>query len=45
MGDYDLKAHMFPINMGGCDSVLGAKWFRTLGSITMDFQELYMSFK
>ena len=31
--------------MGGCDIVLGAEWLRTLGPITMDFQELYMSFK
>eukprot|EP00253_Pinus_taeda_P015921 PITA_15921 len=45
MGDYQLKAHMFAIHMGGCDIVLGAEWLRTLGPITMDFQELYMSFK
>ena len=44
MGDYHLKTHMFSIDMGGCDIVLGAKWFRTLGPITMDFQELYMKF-
>jgi len=40
-----LKTHMFAIHMGGCDIVLGAEWLRTLGPITMDFQELYMSFK
>eukprot|EP00253_Pinus_taeda_P012384 PITA_12384 len=45
MGDYQLKTHMFAIHMGGCDIVLGAEWLRTLGPITMDFQELYMSFK
>ena len=45
MGDYQLKTHMFAIHTGGCDIVLGAKWLRTLGPITMDFQELYMSFK
>ena len=45
MGDYELKTHMFAIHMGGCDIVLGAEWLRTLGPITMDFQELYMSFK
>eukprot|EP00253_Pinus_taeda_P028424 PITA_28424 len=45
MGDYQLKTHMFDIHMGGCDIVLGAEWLRTLGPITMDFQELYMSFK
>eukprot|EP00253_Pinus_taeda_P035116 PITA_35116 len=45
MGDYQLKTHMFAIHMGGCDIVLGAEWLRTFGPITMDFQELYMSFK
>eukprot|EP00253_Pinus_taeda_P002438 PITA_02438 len=45
MGDYQLKTHMFAIHMGGCDIVLGAEWLRTIGPITMDFQELYMSFK
>jgi len=44
MGDYHLKSHMFSISMGGCDSVLGVEWIRTLGSITMDYQELYMRF-
>ena len=45
MGDYNLKTHMFAINMGGCDIVLGVEWLRTLGPITMDFEELYMNFK
>eukprot|EP00253_Pinus_taeda_P036679 PITA_36679 len=45
MGDYQMKTHMFAIHMGGCEIVLGAEWLRTLGPITMDFQELYMSFK
>ena len=45
MEDYHLKTHMFVIEMCGCDIVLGVEWFRTLGHITMDFQELYMSFK
>eukprot|EP00253_Pinus_taeda_P012815 PITA_12815 len=45
MGDYQLKTHMFSIHMGGCDIVLGVEWLRTLGPITKDFQELYMSFK
>ena len=31
--------------MGGCDIVLGVEWLCTLGPITMDFQESYMSFK
>ena len=30
--------------MGGCNIVLGVEWLCTLGPITMDFQEIYMSF-
>jgi hypothetical protein len=44
MGEYHLKYHMFSIEMGGCDVVLGAEWLCTLGPITMDFKDLYMSF-
>jgi hypothetical protein len=44
IGDYHLKYHMFSIDMGGCDIVLGAKWLRTLGPILMDFKELTMQF-
>jgi hypothetical protein len=44
MGDYHLKTHMFSISMGGCDNVLGMEWLHTLGPITMDYQELYVSF-
>jgi hypothetical protein len=44
IGVYHLKSHMFAINMGGCDIVLGADWLRTLGPILMDFKELTMQF-
>jgi hypothetical protein len=44
IGDYHLKSHMFSIDMGGCDIVLGADWLRTLGPILMDFKELSMQF-
>ena len=44
VGDYHLKTHMFSIDMGGWDIVLGAEWLRTLGPITMDFKELYLRF-
>jgi hypothetical protein len=44
IGDYHLKYHMFSIDMGGCDIVLGADWLRTLGPILMDFKELTMQF-
>jgi hypothetical protein len=45
IGDYSLKSHMFSIEMGGCDIVLGVEWLHTLGPITMDFKDLYMSFQ
>lgn len=44
MGDYHLKTRMFAIYMGGCEIVLGVEWLHSLGPITMNFQELYMSF-
>jgi hypothetical protein len=44
IGDYHLKSHMFAIDMGGCDIVLGADWLRTLGPIIMDFKDLTMKF-
>jgi hypothetical protein len=44
IGDYNLKSHMFAIDMGGCDIVLGAEWLRTLCPILMEFQNLTMQF-
>jgi hypothetical protein len=44
IGDYHLKSHIFSINMGGCDIVLGANWLMTLGLILLDFKELTMKF-
>jgi hypothetical protein len=44
IGQYHMKSHMFAIDMGGCDIVLGAEWLRTLGPILMDFKELTMQF-
>jgi hypothetical protein len=44
MGDYHIKTHMFAIDMGDCDIVLGVEWLRTLKPITMDLKEIYMSF-
>jgi hypothetical protein len=38
IGHYHLKYHMFSIEMGGCDIVLGVEWLRTLGPILMDFK-------
>jgi hypothetical protein len=44
IGEYHLKSHLFSIDMGGCDIVLGANWLRTLGPILMDFKDLTMQF-
>jgi hypothetical protein len=44
IGDYHLKSHMFSIDMGNCDIVLGVEWLRTLGPIFIDFKELTMQF-
>jgi hypothetical protein len=38
IGHYHLKSHMFFVDMGGCDIVLGVEWLRTLGLILMDFK-------
>jgi len=37
MGDYHLKTHMFLVEMGGCNIVLGLEWIHMLGPIIMDF--------
>lgn len=44
IGEYNLKTHIFIIDIGGCDIVLEVDWLWTLGPVTMDFHELYMSF-
>jgi len=44
IGEYHLKNHMFSIEMGGCEIVLEEEWLCTLGLVTMDLKELYMSF-
>jgi hypothetical protein len=44
MGDFHLKTHLFYISMGGCDIVLAVESLRTLGEMTMDYQDLYMRF-
>jgi hypothetical protein len=44
IGDNKLKSHMFSINMGGYDIVLGVDWLSTLGPILMDFKDLTMQF-
>jgi hypothetical protein len=45
IGNYHLKSHIFSIDMGGCDIMLGVEWLCTLGPIIMDFKELTMQFQ
>jgi hypothetical protein len=45
IGQYLLKSHVFSIDMGGCDIVLGVEWLRTMVPILMDFKELIMQFQ
>ena len=45
IGHDNMKSHIFATEMGNCDIVLGVERLHTLGPITMDFKELYMSFQ
>lgn len=38
MGDYQLKFHMFTIEMSKYDAMHRGKWLQTMGLITMDFK-------
>jgi hypothetical protein len=42
IGQYHLKSHMFSIDMGYCEIVLGVKLLRTIIPILMNFKELTM---
>jgi hypothetical protein len=37
IGHYNLKSHMFSIDMGGCDIVLGVEWFSLVVFLPMFF--------
>jgi len=40
IGQYNMKSHMFAIDMGGFEIMLGVEWLRTLGPILIDLKEL-----
>jgi len=44
MGEYVLTSPMLSIPMGGGDIVLGVQWLQSLGTITFNFQELFIKF-
>ena len=44
IGEYVLNSPMLSIPMGGVDFVLGVQWLPSLGTISFDFQELFLNF-
>lgn len=44
MGEYLLDSPMIAIQMGGADVVLGVQWLQSLGTMTFNFQELFLKF-
>ena len=44
MGEYLLDSPMIAIQMGGDDVVLGVQWLQSLGTMTFNFQELFLKF-
>ncbi|KAF8394165.1 hypothetical protein HHK36_020371 [Tetracentron sinense] len=42
--EYPFDADFFLLAISGCDVVLGAQWFRSLGVISWDFSQLIMTF-
>ena len=44
MGEYVLNSPILSIPIGGADVVLRVQWLQSLGTITLNFQELLMKF-
>ena len=44
MGDSVWNIPMLSIPMGGDDVILGVQWLEYLGTITFNFQELFLNF-
>ena len=43
-GKYVMNSAMIAIPMGGADVVIGIQWLQSLGTVTFNFQELFMKF-
>jgi hypothetical protein len=44
MGDYFVDIPMISIKMGGVDVLLGVQWLQSLGTMTFNFQYLFVIF-
>ena len=44
MGEYLLDSPMISIQMGGVDVVLRVQWIQSLGTMALNFQEIFMRF-
>ena len=44
MGEYVLNSPISSIPMGGANVVLGVQWLQSLGTVTFNFQELFLNF-
>jgi hypothetical protein len=44
MGEYLLDSPMIAIQMGGVDVVVWVQWLQSLGTITLNFQDIFMRF-
>ena len=45
MGEYVMNSPMIYIPMGGVDVVLGIQWLQSLGTMTFNFQEIFIGRK
>jgi hypothetical protein len=44
MGEYVVNSPIISKPMGGVDVILGIQWLQSLGTMTFNFQELFMNF-
>jgi hypothetical protein len=44
MGEYLLDNSMISIQMGGANVVLGVQWLQSLGTMALNFQDLFLGF-
>ena len=42
MGEYVLNSPILSIPMGGVDVILGVQWLQSLGTVSFNFQEVFL---